>query len=210
VRDRDGRSLVIVPGYDTGIWEVQDQEARTLYRIEALRVTGGVAGELLVATTPQCSTPGVTRVSCLDVAKGLGLRSAPADAPTNIFSVDIATGEATYIATGTYTFDMSYVQNWSLDADENYVVWNGAYCFQRENGLKIYDRKTGAIRETTLGYTHVRNGRLGVGEFSAKSLYDAATLQLIAELPRVVFRWSDDYRYATPILQGAGGGYCRP
>lgn len=125
-------------------------------------------------------------------------------ATTNIFLVDIATGTATFVATGN-----AFVR-FPLVADDNYVIWTDGYC---EGGhARIYDRRTHKITEVeaSLWPITMANGLILEGAFGGRALIDPSTLQYRAALPPGVgdTSWSPDYRYASLGQYGGHGGMC--
>jgi hypothetical protein len=122
---------------------------------------------------------------------------------TNVFLVDIATGTATFIATGDH-----FIQ-FALAAADGYVVWADNYC---DGGkTRLYGRKTGTITEidATLWPAFTPGGLIVDGAFGGSALIDPKTLQYVATIPQQGdSSWSPDYRYASLGISGGHGGLC--
>ncbi len=122
---------------------------------------------------------------------------------TNVFLVDIATGKATFVATG-----VAFMQ-FALAANDEYVLWTDNYC---ENGKsRLYDRTTGAITEieATLWPAFTPGGLIIDGAFGGSALIDPKTLRYVATIPSGTdASWSPDYRYASRGISGGHGGVC--
>jgi hypothetical protein len=122
---------------------------------------------------------------------------------TNVFLVDIRTGEATFVATG------GAFMQFALAANDKYILWTDNYC---DNGnSRIYERKTGAITEidASLWPAFTPGGLIVDGPFGGNALIDPKTLQYVATIPAVAdASWSPDYRYASLGIWGGHGGLC--
>ncbi|MBI2906209.1 MAG: hypothetical protein HYX92_00995 [Chloroflexi bacterium] len=163
---------------------------RTLLEFEVYVAKPAGPGELVVATPPN-------------------------DGTTNIFIVDIATGQATFVATARY-----WPPNWPLAADKDYVMWTDDYCKYPDRGTtKLYNRRTGALTEieATLWATFTPGGLIASGDFGARALIDRETLEYVLLIPDVDpnakstgydVSWSLDYRYATRGSTAGHGGLC--
>jgi hypothetical protein len=121
---------------------------------------------------------------------------------TNIFLVDIATGEATFVATGGV-----FVQ-FALAANDTYVVWTDNYCDGGKS--RLYDRRARTITEidASLWPVFTRDGLIVDGPFGGQSLIDPKTLRYVAALPGGEPSWSPDHRHASIGQVGGHGGPC--
>jgi hypothetical protein len=154
---------------------------------------------------------------CAGLFRKLGDKDIPYDDPefatgtTNLYLVDFAQGTTRFVATARYNVLLDDA-NWPIAADANYVVWTDNYCSPSRGNTRIYDRKAGTITELPASYWFtLRNGKLGLGEFGAKTVIDPGTQQYLAVLPAVSgdVRWSNDYRYAAVSAPQGHGGLCR-
>jgi hypothetical protein len=173
-------------------WYVTDEAGDLLLLFEAYHAVPAGRGWLAVASVIEVS----------DVPNELGL----ANGTTNIFLVEIATGEATFIATSPWVY-----ANWPLVANERYVAWTDAYCGQPQGTTHLYDRATGEIFDLEqslwlVGFTD--DGRLATDAFGPRSLIDLASMTYDAVLPGGEPAWSPDWRYASVGLAGGHGGLC--
>ena len=124
----------------------------------------------------------------------------------NIFTVDIATGEATFIAT------VSVLGGIPFSASDRYITWTEDYC-SNDDVTILVDRQTGeATRIIGGSWIEVTpTNLLGDGwGFGALALIDPETLEYLAVLPGpgVDVRWSADYRHASTGFTGGHGGHC--
>ena len=195
-------------------WLVEDvREQKVLMAFEANLVEPAGPGEVVIATTPVCyEASWIT--DCYDVLSKLEAQSPGAGAQTgvegttNIFIVNLTTGEATFVATATYNASTGlWPMNWPLVANENYVAWTESYCGNPAGMTRIYDRKTGTITELNQGnWLALAAGRLELGGKGSASIIDPSTLQYLSVLPDLSgINWSDDLRYAA-VGQGLGRG----
>lgn len=162
--------------------------SRVVLQLEAARVAAAGVDELLVAAPVQSGM-------------------------TNLFIIDVKTGAQTYISTARWQ-----PANWPLVATADLVAWTEAYCdFANPGKTRIYDRRTKTITELdrTFWVTLAPDGKLGVGEFGAKSLIDLATLRATFVLPGTELydrgrdaSWSRDYKFASTGFTGGHGGNC--
>jgi hypothetical protein len=130
----------------------------------------------------------------------------------NLFLVEIAGGQAQFIATTRWS------GNFPLVADDNRVVWIDNFCGDPPGNLEVYDRTTKQLTEVTGVHDYVRltpSGQLALGAFGARSLMDPVTFATGPSLPASKsttgasdVSWSDDYRYAAHGLTGGHGGLC--
>ena len=150
----------------------------------------------------------------------LVLATPPANGTTNIFIVEIATGEATFIA----TWQLS-PSNWKpLAANEQYVMWTDDFCGHPPGSdppgrTYLYDRRTGLLTELegSLLAKFTPGGLIAAGAFGARALIDPVTLEYVAVVPERApgalvdtggdVSWSPDYRYFTRGVSG-GHGFC--
>jgi hypothetical protein len=130
---------------------------------------------------------------------------------TNIFLVNLTTGDATFVATATYNAATGrWPMSWPLVANEHYVAWTESYCGEPRGATRLFDRATGQIAELNSGdWLALADGRLGLGEQGATAVIDPATLQYLTVLPELAgVNWSRDLRYAA-VGQGFGrAGVC--
>ena len=141
------------------------------------------------------------------------------DLRTNLFEVDIATGQATYVATALASPD-----NWPFRASSRWIAWTDAYCIYDEAAnqpvgvLRLFDRTIGKITELrnpasasgTFGpwFDLTSAGLLQIGTFSGGRLLDPDTLQYRAAISGIHVNWTDDYAYAAQGQFGGHGGLC--
>jgi hypothetical protein len=209
---------------------LQDAAGRVVHSFRALRVIPAGTGQLLIATPPVCESASGPRgessgpvsngrtVPCIDLLARLGNKELAYDDPefatgtTNLYILDLAAGTTRFIATSRYNLQtLMHNANWPLAADANYVVWTDGYCGPPRGNTRIYDRKAGTVTELAGTYWFsLRNGRLGLGEFGARTIIDPGTQQFLAVLPDVKgdVRWSADYRYAAVSAPQGRGGLC--
>ena len=196
---------------------VEANEGRVIYQFRALQALPAGKGEFMIATSPVCDDGSGRLIWCEEVLARMEAGSKPGDikyarGSTNIFVVDVASGKARFIATVAYNPPTNIRPfNWPLSADSNYVVWTEQYCGQTRGKTRIYDRRSGRIREldATL-WVRMAVGLLGAGEFGSKALIDPATLQYRTVLPDNLgdTAWSPDYRYAAVGQNLGHGGLC--
>lgn len=142
------------------------------------------------------------------------LATPAANGTTNIFIVEIATGEATFIATSQLSSP-----NWPLAANEQYVMWTDDHCGDPPGRTRLYDRRTGLLTELLASFTagFTPGGLIAAGAFGARALIDPVTLEYVAIVPDRApgalldtggdVSWSPDYRYFTRGVSG-GHGFC--
>ncbi len=200
-------------------YQVQNTAGDVLYQFRALQAWPAGPSEIVIATSPMCDDGKGKQIWCeeelekLDAAVGGKPGNIQyAKGTTNIFTVDLKTGKAGFIATVAYNPPTQIrPYNWPLSADANYVVWTENYCGQTKGKTRIFDRKTGQIKELdqTL-WVQMDAGLIGAGDFGARAFIDPASLQYKAVLPDNLpdVTWSDDYRYAAVGQASPHGGYC--
>ena len=184
------RSSGFDPGKDNSFSLTDPRTGAVLLQFEASAAVPAGKGTLAVATTGILTGP----------AGPNGYRHAT----TNVFLIDIKTAKATFVATGSV-----YVQ-FTLVADDGYVVWTDNYC---DGGhTRIYDRRNKKITEVdaTLWPAAMAGGLILDGPFGGRALIDPATLRYRAALPPGVgdTSWSPDHRYASLGQYGGHGGLC--
>ncbi|TAK59590.1 MAG: hypothetical protein EPO22_09985 [Dehalococcoidia bacterium] len=165
------------------------------------------SGAVLLQFEASAAVPaghGALAVAAPSVAAGPANQAGYQHATTNIFLADIASREATFVATAGV-----YIQ-FPLVADDSYVVWTDNYC---DGGhTRIFDRRTNKITEVeaTLWPAAMANGLILEGAFGGRALIDPATLQYRAALPPGVgdTSWSPDHRFASLGQVGGHGGLC--
>lgn len=162
-------------------------------------------GVLFLATSPTSLTP--------PAAQGPHLESGA----SNIFSVDIETGVATFVATA-----QASAPNWPFRASSRYVAWTDRYCDlsdASDDRLNVIDRRTGAVTtfegaDWIAGITP--RGELALGAFGARTLLEIETAQYTFVMPGKAggspggsdVTWSPDYRYAARGFSFGHGGLC--
>lgn len=187
------------------VWVVEDlNTGEVLLSFEANKALPAGREELVIATTPQCRD-GEALVDCYDILDGLEAQNPSTSPPayvqgtSNIFLVDITTGEAEFVATVTYNAGAgAWPMQWALAADERHVIWSDSYCGDPRGRATLFDRETREMTQLDqAAWVSLHEGRLGIGEFGAKVLLDPATLEYIAVLPQLSeVAWSADYRFA--------------
>lgn len=150
-------------------------------------------GELIVATDIQS---GAENPSSFPFAPGT----------RNLFTVDIATGQATFVAT------ISVLGGVPFSASERYITLTEDYC-STDDATILLDRGTGeATRIIGGSWIEVTpTNLLGDGwGFGPQALIDPAMMEYLAVLPgpNVDVRWSADYLYASTGGTGGHGGHC--
>ena len=173
--------------------------------------------ELVIATSPQCESADGTRKWCGDVVAELLADPPPrtryAEGTTNIFSVDIASGRATFVATARYRPNTNTTSShWPIIANKDRIVWSGGYCSDRRDNTRIFERASGRITEldASLWPNFTVSGDLGVGQFGPQAILDSDTLQWKIVLPENVVDvvQSPDGRYLTVGGVLGHGGVC--
>jgi len=147
--------------------------------------------ELVIATSPQCKSTDGSQKWCGDVVAGLltdppQTRTRYAEGTTNIFSVDIASGRATFVATAPFRPNTNTIySHWPLIANKDYIVWSGGFCSGQKDNTRIFERASGRIRElnAALWVSFTPSGDLGVDPFGPRAILDIETLQWKIVLP---------------------------
>lgn len=125
-------------------------------------------------------------------------------ATTNLFQIDPATRQATFITTTSVAWP-----SWALFAGANHVMWQGA-CINEQ--IRLYDRRSGEHVELVRADQAVLTpgGLLAIGNYGVKWLVDPATLEYRAVLPANALTpvWSSDYRYAAVSFPRPHGDRC--
>jgi hypothetical protein len=193
---------------------VNDQ-GRVLYHFRAGLVYPSFDSELMLFTPGVCEDGGKV-VDCLDLAERTASPSPYSsdwkliEGTTNLFSLDLETGQATFIATSRYvlnTRNMSSLAN--LVADDRYVIWTEGFCY--ENGVtRVYDRRTKRITEIDEAMVmQFAAGKLRAGPYYPLWLLEPGTWRRVATLPTengTQYHWSKDNRYvAAGTILGKGG-----
>jgi hypothetical protein len=180
--------------YPASTWFLTDPDSnRLLLKFEAFRAVPAGRGSLAVATS-------------LNIA-GEPDASGHRNGTTNVFLVDIATGEATFIATAGWSR-----LNWPLAASDSYVVWTPDFCADEPGRTTLYDRRSGEMRglNASLWVRAITDENVLVaGAFGPKELID---------LERNAYRFSldgagdttgtSDYGYISAGMFGGHGGLC--
>jgi hypothetical protein len=195
---------------------VEGKDGQLLYQFRALYAAPAGPHQIVLATSPRCDDGG-KQVWCEEVLAKMEMQdpSGPikyAKGTTNIFLVDLGTGKARFIATARYDPSTRIRPfTWPLTADADYVAWTESYCGQPRGKTRVWERRSGTIRELDGSYwVRLWADRLGIGEFGAKALLDRQSLDYKAVLPENTgdVLWSGDYRYAVAGAPLGHGGLC--
>lgn len=180
--------------FPVSTWFLTDPDAnRLLLKFEAFRAVPAGHGTLAVATS----------LNFIGEADASGHRNGT----TNVFLIDIATGEATFIATAPWAR-----LNWPLAANDSYVAWTGDFCADEPGLTTLYERGSGELRQldASLWVRAITDEDVLVaGGFGPKKLID---------LERKEYRFSleaagdttgtADYGYISAGRFGGHGGLC--
>lgn len=198
-------------------WVVEDPWAMQVnLAFEANKVESAGPAEIVIATPPVCQEAGRPADCHAVLAKLEGQNPGETDelrveGSTNIFLVDILTGEATFVATASYnTSTGEWPMRWPMVANEDYVAWTESYCGEPAGRTRIYDRQSGEITEVnTSQWLVLSDGRLGLGEKGATAIIDPGTLEYETVLPELAgVSWSGDLRYAAVGQSFGRAGVC--
>ena len=178
-------------------------------------------GEIVIATSPQCVTSGGGTAWCEEVLAEIRettplSNTAPqyGEGTTNLFLVDIETGNAEYVATATYNpHAQIWPMNWPLIADEDHVIWTESFCGQPQGKTRVFERSASrGITELDVSpFVRWQDDGVGIGEFGSSAVFDPETLEYVAVAPEgigVDFRWSPDLRYVGVGAVLGHGGLC--
>jgi hypothetical protein len=195
-------------------WVIDDVETgEVLYAFVANQVEPAGPAEVVVATLPVCPEAGsLTECDGLLArleAQNPGVR-ATVQGTTNLFVVDMNTGDATFIATATYNAATdAWPMKWPLVANDQYIAWTESYCGDPRGATRIFNRATGEITELSASeWLVLSGGRLGLGE-GTTAVLDAAALQYVGVLPELAgASWSQDLRYAAVGQEFGREGVC--
>lgn len=186
-------------------WLVEDVWTKqVVLAFEANTVQPAGPGEIVIATTPLCNeanwiTDCPEVLSKLEAQSGAQGVPAAAQGTTNIFLINLASGEATFIATASYNARTGlWPMSWPLAANANFVVWTESYCGEPRGLTRVYNRETGQITElNSTEWVYLADGRMGIGENGATAIIDPLTFEYKAVLPELSgATWSKDLRYA--------------
>jgi hypothetical protein len=195
---------------------ITDLQGKVLFHFKALQVQQGNPGEILLLTAPVCDDAG-KQVDCIDFAE----RVAPADpyamtsirveGTTNLFSVDLDSGAATFIATSRYAFSTrNMIGEVPLTSDDRYIIWTEGFCY--DNGVtRIYDRQTRSITELDEAMlTQFAGGKMLAGPYFPQWLLEPGTWRRIATLPAEngYYYWSPDNHYVAAGTPPGKDGPC--
>jgi hypothetical protein len=200
-------------------WVEELATARRVLEFRAIAASPAGPGELIIATSPLCAKPDGTTAWCEDALAAwrpsLDRSSKDpqyAEGTTNIFLVNVSTGDAQFVATAAYR-PHAFISpaNWPLIANEDFVVWTESYCGLPQGKTRIYDRATGEITELDSGaWVRWHGDLIGIGDFSSRAILDPVTLEYVAavapELSGV--GWSPDLRFAVVGAVLGHGGLC--
>ena len=201
-------------------WTVEDlASGEPLLSFRAVKAAPAGPGELVLATNPRCGRADGSVAWCEDVAAELratqdraGNNPVYVQGTMNIFLVDIATGEAEFVATAAYRqHPFSWPLNWPLIASGEYVIWTEAYCAQRQGKTRVFERASGQITELDVSeWVRWHDGFVGFGAFTSHAIVDPRTLEYVAAVPRELsgVQWSEDFRYAAVGSVPGHGGLC--
>ncbi|MEX2246395.1 MAG: hypothetical protein WEC75_06885 [Dehalococcoidia bacterium] len=177
-------------------WTIEEvSTGRIVRELRAHHVGSAGPGEVVVATSPQCQGADGSLEWCEDVLQELRADDAPGTFPveyvtgtSNVFIVDVATGDTGFIATAVYTANTGVSpSNWPLMANDDYIAWTDAYCGQDRGGHTfLFDRATGELAELDTGFwvTFTPGGDLGVGAFGPQAILDLPALSWRIVLPQ--------------------------
>ena len=183
--------------YWRSTYRVTHLASGTAFTFDAYRAVLAPDGAMVMATVSEPAT-----------------RKRPIEGPdvgvmmSNIFAVDPATRQATFIATAQPSYP-----NWPFAASATHVIWQDDACGEQRTP-RLHDRRTGTLAEVRgpLEWPAVFTpaGAIASGTFGAKALIDAETLQYLVVLPGGFsdVRWSPDYRHAVVSEQLGHGGLC--
>jgi hypothetical protein len=195
-------------------WRIDDlSTGETVLAFDANQVAVGGPNEVVIATSPVCDDGGP--VSCYDLLSRLEAQSLTApvfvQGRTNIFIVDVETGQAQFVATATYNAGVGkWPMHWPLVANDQYVVWTESYCGNPQGVTRIYVRATGEIVDLNESQWVTLSGSLlGLGEHGAKALFDLKTRRYVSVLPdQADVNWSPDFRYGAVGQEFGKSGVC--
>lgn len=198
-------------------WLVEDVwTEKVVLAFEANAVQPAGPGEIVIATTPLCNEANWI-TDCPEVLSKLeaqaGAQGAPAavQGTTNIFIVNLTTGEATFVATASFNARTgAWPMKWPLVANADFVAWTESYCGEPRGLTRIYNRATGQITELNVSeWLYLADGRLGIGENGATAIIDPLTFEYTAVLPELSGpTWSKDLRYAAVGQSFGRGSVC--
>ena len=198
-------------------WLVEDVwTEEVVLAFEAIAVQPAGPNEIVIATTPLCNEANwiaecTLVLSKLEAQSGAQGGLAAVEGTTNIFIVDLSTGDSTFVATATYNARTGlWPMSWPLAANANFVVWTESYCGEPRGLTRVFDRATDQITELNASeWVYLAEGRLGVGENGATAIIDPATFEYRAVLPELSgVVWSSDLRYAAVGQNFGRGGVC--
>jgi hypothetical protein len=202
-------------------WKVTEvATGAVVLELRAYEVVPGAPGEILVATSPRCRSRDGSLKWCEEVLLELRQDDPPgsfqfeyAEGTVNIFSVDIASGRAEFIATASFRPNTQiWPANWPLIANERHIVWTGGFCAEKRDGTQIYDRRTRRITQLDQGFwvKFTPGGDLGVDEFGPRAILDIETFQWKFVLPELAIdvAQSPDGRYLAVAGVLGHGGLC--
>jgi hypothetical protein len=180
--------------YPASKWSLTDPRSnRLLLKFDAFRAVPAGHGALAVATP----------LNYIGEPDASGHRSGT----TNVFLVDIASGEATFIATAPWAR-----LNWPLAANDSYVAWTGDFCADKQGLTTLYERDSRRLLEleASLWLQGIAEKNVLVaGAFGPKEIID---------LEQLTYRFSlagagdttgtADARYVSAGRYGGHGGLC--
>ena len=147
----------------------------------------------------------------------LAVAAPPADGRSNVYVVDVRTGQANYLASA-----RPDVVNWPFSATADAVLWTDGYCVRPPGQTTLFDRKSGQlVRFDTSGSPGTDRwmlltpaGLLAAGSFGATALIHPETAAFVTVIPGRSdgwagdVSWSSDYRFASHGPYGGHGGIC--
>jgi len=180
--------------FPVSMWFLTDPGSnRLLLKFEAFRAVPAGHGTLAVATS----------LNFIGEPDATGHRNGT----TNVFLVDIATGEATFTATAPWAR-----LNWPLAANDSYVAWTGDFCADEPGLTTIFDRGSGNLRQldASLWVQAITDEDVLVaGAFGPKELIDLEQKEYRFSLEAAGdTTGTADYGYISAGRFGGHGGLC--
>jgi hypothetical protein len=145
-------------------------------------------------------------------ANEVAVVAPPVDGRSNVYIVDLVTGEATFVASA-----VPGVSNFPFSASQDYVLWTDGYCGENPGPVTLFHRATGELIRLDLSgvtgldrWMHLTTtGLLAAGTFGAGYLIDPESLDYVTTIPDGIdVWWSTNHRYASHGLYGGHGGLC--
>jgi hypothetical protein len=185
------------PPYIRNVYSVIDRASGdVLFAIDALSVDYAAPGELIVATVPEGDW-------------------------SNIFVVQVATAQATFVASARLHYEKGQAS--PLTANGKHVLWTDDACAYPDPGnTRVFNRETGRLTEIdqSLWAWLTDDGLIAAGAFGPNQLIDPGSFERVVVVPDVApdatpeessgpdVGWSLDHRYFSRGFAGGHGGYC--